>query len=51
MVDYKHLADPHSPTDFLTHLVQELNWPEIRPTRSSSPARKPFWMSQFRQIA
>lgn len=23
MVDYKHLADPHSPTDFLTHLVQE----------------------------
>jgi hypothetical protein len=23
MVDYKHLADPHSPTDFLTHLVQD----------------------------
>jgi hypothetical protein len=22
-VDYKHLADPHSPTDFLTHLVQD----------------------------
>jgi hypothetical protein len=22
MVDYKQLADPHSPTDFLTHLVQ-----------------------------
>ena len=22
MVDYKNLADPHSPTDFLTHLVQ-----------------------------
>jgi hypothetical protein len=22
MVDYKHLADPHSPTEFLTHLVQ-----------------------------
>jgi hypothetical protein len=23
MVDYKQLADPHSPTDFLTHLVQD----------------------------
>ncbi len=23
MVDYKHLADPHSPTDFLTHLMQD----------------------------
>ncbi len=23
MVDYKHLADPHSPTEFLTHLVQD----------------------------
>ncbi len=23
MVDYKNLADPHSPTDFLTHLVQD----------------------------
>jgi hypothetical protein len=23
MVDYKHLVDPHSPTEFLTHLVQE----------------------------
>src|SRR6185312_3988396 len=23
MVDYKHLADPHSATDFLTHLVQD----------------------------
>jgi hypothetical protein len=23
MVDYKHLADPHSPTDFLTRLVQD----------------------------
>ena len=23
IVDYKHLADPHSPTDFLTHLVQD----------------------------
>jgi hypothetical protein len=23
MVDYKHLSDPHSPTDFLTHLVQD----------------------------
>jgi hypothetical protein len=22
MVDYKHLADPHSPTEFLSHLVQ-----------------------------
>src|SRR6185437_4324388 len=22
IVDYKNLADPHSPTDFLTHLVQ-----------------------------
>ena len=22
MVDYKHLQDPHSPTEFLTHLVQ-----------------------------
>jgi len=23
MVDYKHLSDPHSPTDFLTHLVHD----------------------------
>jgi hypothetical protein len=23
MVDYRHLADPHSPTQFLTHLVQD----------------------------
>lgn len=23
MVDYKHLADPHSPTDFLTRLLQD----------------------------
>lgn len=23
MVEYKHLADPHSPTEFLTHLVQD----------------------------
>lgn len=23
MVDYKHLSDPHSPTDFLTHLMQD----------------------------